>query len=149
MAALNLATSSALHLSAVVHLDALRPGPLPERSGFSPLTDALRPPRAGRLPPPARRAAATQRVSVSRSARHARRSCRSRTRHCPALKRTVRSPLTAVKVIDQQNVYLLRRTPPVSLTGLALAHRPSQFKPRRLQQHRKARPCKPALAAAY
>jgi hypothetical protein len=27
--------------------------------GFSPLTDALRPARAGRLPPPARRAAAT------------------------------------------------------------------------------------------
>ncbi len=35
---------------------------------------------------------------------------------------------------------------PVSLTGLALAHRPSQFKPRRLQQHRKARRCKPALS---
>jgi hypothetical protein len=117
--------------------------------GFSPLPDALRPFRAGRLPPPARRTAATQCACVSRSARHARRSCRSRTRCRPAPKRTVRSPLTAVKVINQQNVYLLSHTCLFSLTGLALAHRPSQFKPRRLQQHRKARQCKPALAVAY
>ena len=75
--------------------------------GFSPLTDALRPARAGRLPPPARRAAATQRASVSRGARA-----------CPAIRpisypvpssptRTAPSPLIAIKVIDQQNLYLL------------------------------------------
>ena len=75
--------------------------------GFSPLTDALRPARAGRLPPPARRTAATQRASMSRSARA-----------CPAGRpisypvpssptRTMPSPLIAIKVIDQQNPYLL------------------------------------------
>jgi len=90
--------------SAVVHLDALRPGPLPDRSGVQP---AHRCPASipGRSP-----AAACAPGGSHRAARHARRSCRSRTRCRPAAKRTVRSPLTAVKVIDQQNVYLLSHT---------------------------------------
>ena len=41
--------------------------------------------------------------------------------------RTAGSPLTARQVTGQQNLSL-----PVPLTGLALAHRPGQVKPRRL-----------------
>jgi hypothetical protein len=93
--------------SAVVHLEACALAHSRATVGYSPLTDALRPPGPAacrRLPPPARRAAAPQPPA------------------CPAVmpisdpvppspKRTcVRSPLTAVKVIDQQNVYLLSHT---------------------------------------
>jgi hypothetical protein len=36
----------------------------------------------------------------------------------------------------------------MSLTGLRLAHRPSQFKPHKLQPHANACRCQPAVAAA-
>jgi len=116
--------------------------------GFSRLTDALLPSRADRLPPPARRAAATQRASVSRSARHA----DGQVDLGPGAARPEADgafALTAVKVIDQQNVYLLSH---ICLfrslgwrwrIGLASSIRAACSNTGRLGR------CKPTLAAAY
>ncbi len=142
VAALNLATSSA---DTRPRSFTLMPCALAHSGtslGFSPLTDALRPARADRLPPPARRAAAPQPRSppaCHAAPGHARRSGRSPTRYRPA-RRGRRRRLCCHQGHRSAEPLLAEPYPPVPLTSLALAHRPSQVKPHKLQQHRKARP---------
>jgi hypothetical protein len=63
--------------------------------------------------------------------------------------RTARFGLTAIKVIDQQNLYLLSPYLPVPLTGLALAHQPGQVKRISGSDTGRLGHCKPTLAVAY
>jgi hypothetical protein len=92
---------------------------------FSPFTDALRPFRPAPPASPARWTAATQCASVSRSALPA-----DPADPRPGAAQPDEDGAFApdyCQVIGQQNPNL-----PVTLTGLVLAHRPGQVKPRRL-----------------
>jgi hypothetical protein len=95
-------------------------------AGFSSLTDALRPPRLDRLPPPAPGRQAAQRASVSRSAGM---PANPPDRGPGAVQPGADGAfaLDCRQVTGQENPSL-----PVPLTGLALAHRPGQVKPRGL-----------------
>ena len=143
MTALNLATSSACARPRSLTSMLCGPGPLPDRVGFSLLTDALRPARAGR------------RLPAGRQPRSAP-ACPAAPRACPAVRPglvpgAVQPEADGAFAPDcHQGHRSAEPVPaepylPVSLTGLALAHRPSQVKPHRLPQHRKARPLQAGL----
>jgi len=134
--------------SAVVHLDALRPGPQPDRSGVQP-AHRCPAPIAGR--PPA--------AACAPGGSHAARQRVTQRPACPAVM-PISDPVPpspeangALAPDYRQGHRSAERVLPshtclLRSLALALAHRPSQFKRRRLQQHRKARRCKPASAAA-
>ena len=144
MAAVNLAASSAGTVRGLLPR-CRAPGPAPGAgwgSACSPMPGAQPGPAACRRLPAGRQPPSAPACPAAPG--HARRSGRSRTRRRPAPRRRRVRPDCHHGHRSAQPVPA-EPCLPVSLTGLALAHRPSQVTPHRLPQHRTARPSRAGL----